>query len=65
MMNVELSAESGWLMAGRREASGGRERRDERDSRDMRALSLPVALFPPVSPVSLEWGLHECRRCDR
>lgn len=54
MMNVELSAESGWLMAGRREASGGRERRDERDSRDMRALSLPVVLFPPVSPVSLE-----------
>jgi|CXWL01.1.fsa_nt_gi hypothetical protein len=48
-MNVELSAESGWLMARRREASGGWERRDERDSRDMRALPLPVVLFPPVS----------------
>jgi hypothetical protein len=46
MMNVELSAESGWLMAGRRKASGGR---DERDSRGVRALSLPVALFSPVS----------------
>jgi len=32
---------------------GDRDKREERDSRDVRALFLPVALFPPVSPVSL------------
>ena len=31
-----------------------RDKREERDLRDMCALSLLVALFPPVSPVSLE-----------
>jgi len=28
------------------------------------ALSLPVALFPPVSPVSLESGIGACSKSD-
>ena len=34
----------------------------ERDSRDVSALSLPVALFPPISPVSLESGIGDGSR---
>ena len=39
-----------------------RDKREERDLRDVWALSLPVALFPPVSPVSLESGIGDCSR---
>jgi hypothetical protein len=39
-----------------------RDKREERDLRDVWALFLPVALFPPVSPVSLESGIGDCRR---
>ena len=37
-----------------------RGKREERDLRDVSALSLPVALFPLVSPVSLESGIGDC-----
>jgi len=33
---------------------------EERDLRDMEPLSMPLGLFPPVSPASLESGLDEC-----
>ena len=35
-----------------------RNKREERDLRDVLALSLPVALFPPVSPVSLKSDIN-------
>jgi hypothetical protein len=42
-----------------------RDKREERDSRDVWALSLPVALFSPVSPISLESGIGGWSRSIR
>ena len=53
-------------LRGTREKSGTgetramREERERRDGQD--GWELRVALFPPVSPVSLESGIGDCRR---
>jgi hypothetical protein len=43
-------------------SQNGEVAREERDSHDVCALSMPFALFPPVSSVSLETGIGDCSR---
>jgi len=49
-------------MTVRREMGKCARQARKRDSRDVCALTLPVALFQPVTLVSLESGIRDCSK---